>query len=392
MNHTEGVTVKEAKKTLPDGWRWVRLGEACEINPRRSASLQRADNAPTTFVPMSAVDERSASIVRAEVRPFADVQKGYTYFEEGDVLFAKITPCMQNGKHAIARDLIGGVGFGTTEFHVLRPSPAIISEWIHCFLRQPTVLGAATAYFTGAVGQQRVPDSYLARLEIPLPPLPEQKHIAAILNEQMAAVERARAAAEEQLKAAKALPAAYLRAVFNSPEALRWPIKNFEEVAILQRGFDLPSQAQIPGEYPIVTSAGISGTHNECKAKGPGVVTGRSGSIGKVYFVEKDYWPHNTALYVKDFKNNEPRYVYFLLQWLDLEGLHSGSGVPTLDRKWVHKVLVPCPPREVQTHVALALTEQIEGVERVKKVVGPQLNAINKLPAALLRRAFNGEL
>jgi type I restriction enzyme S subunit len=163
---------------------------------------------------MSAVDQRLGTIVRAETKPFGQVRKGYTYFEDGDVLFAKITPCMQNGKHAIAHDLIGGFGFGTTEFHVLRPSPAIIPDWIHLFIRQPQLLENAKAYFTGAVGQQRVPESYLADLEIPLPPVEEQKRIAAILNEQMAAVERARAAAEAQLEAAKALPAALLRRAF----------------------------------------------------------------------------------------------------------------------------------------------------------------------------------
>jgi type I restriction enzyme S subunit len=100
------------------------------------------------------------------------------------------------------------------------------------------------------IGQSAVQRNKLLSLEIPLPSLLEQKRIAAILNEQIAAVDRARAAAEAQLDAAKALPAAYLRAVFNNPEAQLWPIKKFEEVAILQRGYDLPSQDQVPGKYP----------------------------------------------------------------------------------------------------------------------------------------------
>lgn len=229
MSQAPAIKSDEVKRPLPSSWRWVKLAEVCEINPRRPTAFDRSSDAPTTFVPMSAVDERLESIVRAEVRPFGQVKKGYTYFAEGDVLFAKITPCMQNGKHAIARDLIGRVGFGTTEFHVLRPGSFIAPEWIHYFLRQPEILQAATAYFSGAVGQQRVPESYLAELEIPLPPLSEQKRIAAILNEQIAATERARAAAEAQLEAAKSLPAAYLRAVFNSPEAQQWPKKRLGE-------------------------------------------------------------------------------------------------------------------------------------------------------------------
>jgi type I restriction enzyme S subunit len=155
---------------------------------------------------MSAVDERRGVIERPEVRMFEDVQRGFTYFEEGDVLFAKITPCMQNGKHAIARTLIDGVGFASTEFHVIRPTREILAEWVHYFLRQPSTLAEAEHHFTGTAGQQRVPPDFLERLEIPLPPLEEQKRIVAILNEQMCAVERARLAAEAGLEAAKVLP------------------------------------------------------------------------------------------------------------------------------------------------------------------------------------------
>lgn len=202
----------QARK-LPDDWRWVRLGEVCLLNPRRPI-LPRGDDEPTTFVPMPAVEENGKGITRPETRPFVQVKKGYTYFEEGDVLFAKITPCMQNGKHAIVRNLLGGFGFGSTEFHVLRPTEAITAEWLHAFLIQPHILEEATEHFTGAVGQQRVPDNYLHGLVIPLLPLSKQKRIAALLTEQMTAIDCARAAAEAQLDAINQLPAALLRKAF----------------------------------------------------------------------------------------------------------------------------------------------------------------------------------
>ncbi|BAQ64617.1 restriction endonuclease subunit S [Geminocystis sp. NIES-3709] len=107
-------------KKLPDGWQWVKLVDVCEINPRRPSDIKREDKTPTTFVPMSAVDEKRGIIADAEVKPYIEVKRGYTYFEEGDVLFAKITPCMENGKNAIATNLIDGFGLGTTEFHVIR--------------------------------------------------------------------------------------------------------------------------------------------------------------------------------------------------------------------------------------------------------------------------------
>lgn len=205
------------RQPVAASWRTVKLGEICELNPRRP-KLDRAANTPTTFVQMSAVAENGGGIVRPETRPFGQVSKGYTFFAEGDVIFAKITPCMQNGKHAIARNLLDGIGFGSTEFHVFRPGGEIISEWILNFLLQPSILTEATRYFTGAVGQQRVPENVLANLEIMLPPVDEQRRIISRLLKQMAEVERARSAAHAKLEAIEALPAALRRSAFTQQD------------------------------------------------------------------------------------------------------------------------------------------------------------------------------
>lgn len=199
---------------ISTGWRWVKLGEVCELNPRRPY-IERKDNTPTSFIPMDAVDARSGTVINKIVLPYHEIKKGYTYFAERDVLFAKITPCMQNGKHVIAKDLVDGIGYGTTEFHVLRPGVDILPEWVWFFVRQPDLLFKATQYFTGAVGQQRLPLDYLAGLEIPLAPLPDQHRITTHLKEQLTTVDQSRLAAEAELAAINALPAALLRRAFN---------------------------------------------------------------------------------------------------------------------------------------------------------------------------------
>jgi len=200
---------EEAKK-----WERKKLGEVCQINPRRPQNFRRPHGAPTSFVPMAAVDEKKGTVSKAEVVPYSKVAKGYTYFEENDVLFAKITPCMQNGKHAIARNLIDGIGFGTTEFHVLKPHNNILAEWIWYFIRQPYFLKEATAYFTGSVGQQRVPDTFLSDSVIPLPPLEQQKRIVAGLEKRMELVENLRSAMLTQQSELTALSQAILRRAF----------------------------------------------------------------------------------------------------------------------------------------------------------------------------------
>ncbi|WP_299768210.1 restriction endonuclease subunit S [uncultured Dokdonia sp.] len=135
-----------------------------------------------------------------------------------------------------------------------------------------------------------------------------------------------------------------------------WIIAKVIDFAPLQRGFDLPVIEIKEGKYPVVFSNGILKTHNEFKAYSPGVVTGRSGTIGKVTYVENDYWPHNTALWVTDFKGNDPKYVYYFYSNFKLERLGTGSGVPTLNRNDVHAQRRCIPKLPEQQKIANFLT------------------------------------
>lgn len=136
----------------------------------------------------------------------------------------------------------------------------------------------------------------------------------------------------------------------------------------LQRGFDLPTTKVERGKVPVVYSNGIGRHHSHAMAKGPGVVTGRSGTIGKVHYVDVDYWPHNTALWVTDFKRTDPKFVYYFLQHLGLSRFAGGSGVPTLNRNDAHSFIISIPARrDEQKRISAALTDidqWIEGLER----------------------------
>ena len=152
-----------------------------------------------------------------------------------------------------------------------------------------------------------------------------------------------------------------------------WEVKRILDFAPLQRGFDLPTDKIISGKYPVVYSNGILNHHCECKAKGPGVVTGRSGTIGKVTYVESDYWPHNTSLWVTDFCGNNPKFVFHVYQYIDLSKFASGSGVPTLNRNDVHVSKVAVPPKQEQNRIVevlelwdTAIEKQSELIEKFK--------------------------
>ena len=190
-----------AKTQTPNGWRLVRLGDVAEVNPRRPP-LNVSDETPVTFLPMSAVAENCSGILAREVRQFSEVAKGYTYFEEDDLLFSKITPCLQNGKHTLATGLKGRFGFGTTEFHVVRSDSSLTPKYLFRISTQSHIIDHCAKSFTGTAGQQRVQPETLKALPILLPPLPEQRAIAAVLDSIDEAIEGAEAviAATGQLR------------------------------------------------------------------------------------------------------------------------------------------------------------------------------------------------
>lgn len=173
--------------SLPNTWVEVRLTDICEINPRLFAEDRPHDDTTVTFVPMSAVDEHGGVINKPETRSYAEVAKGYTSFREHDVLFAKVTPCMENGKAAVARNLENGFGFGSTEFHVLRPTDAVLPEYVFSLIRQKAFRRRAASAFIGTGGLQRVPPDFLSRVKVPLATLPEQQRIVEILQQADAA-------------------------------------------------------------------------------------------------------------------------------------------------------------------------------------------------------------
>ncbi|MCB0113570.1 MAG: restriction endonuclease subunit S [Caldilineaceae bacterium] len=227
---------------------------------------------------------------------------------------------------------------------------------------------------------------------IPIPPLTEQQRIVAILDEAFDGIATATANAEQNLQNARALFESYLDAVFRQ-RGEGWVEKRLEDVCVLQRGFDLPTRSRVQGEFPLVSSSGIIDTHNKGPVKGPGVATGRSGSIGNVFFVEEDYWPLNTVLYVKQFHGNSPRFVYRLLKHFDLKRFASGAGVPTLNRNFVHDELVTVPKsKTMQDRIAERLDEIEQETQRLETIYQRKLAALDELKQSLLHQAFAGDL
>ncbi len=133
-----------------------------------------------------------------------------------------------------------------------------------------------------------------------------------------------------------------------------WSIGRLDDLLILQRGYDLPTDQRISGPFPVVSASGPTGFNIEYKVKGPGVVTGRSGLLGKVFFVHENFWPLNTTLYVKDYKLSRPMHSYYLLKNIDFKSFNAGSAVPTLNRNHIHNL-----PAVIPHHSAIKAFEDL---------------------------------
>src|SRR4030067_2628197 len=163
-----------------------------------------------------------------------------------------------------------------------------------------------------------------------------------------------------------------------------WKIKQLKDIATLQRGKDLPKQEWKEGKVPIVGSSGIMGYHNKAGCNGPVVITGRSGSIGKLTYIEGEYWPHNTALYVKDFHGNNPKFIYYLMQTLDFKRYATGVSVPTLNRNFIHMAKKAIPPLSEQKSVAGVLST----IQYADVRTNAMITSLKQLKKSLMKHLF----
>ena len=234
----------------------VPLGELCTVNPRKKGSRSSNEDIAVSFVPMSAVNERFGTITVREERPLSEVSRGFTAFENGDVLFAKITPCMENGKVALARNLANGVGRGSTEFFVLRPGDQILGEYVYHFVRQRRFREAARQNFTGTAGQQRVPKSFMENALVALPPLSEQRKIVGVLN-RAARIGWLRTQAADCLR--EFIPALFIK-MFGDPieNPMGWERQKLGNLGEVQGGLQVSRKRAVhPLEKPYLRVANV---------------------------------------------------------------------------------------------------------------------------------------
>ena len=389
-----------------------KLSEVAIINPRRPP-IHRGDDVLTSFVPMENVDDVLGFVSHATSAPYSKLKRGYTYFENGDVIFAKITPCMQNGKHAVLSDLIDGFGFGSTEFHVIRPTKEITSEWVHFFLRRKETLDAAIKTFTGTVGQRRVPTSFLEDLEMPVPDVGLQNRIVASLRSQLAEVERARGAAEEQLRDAAVLKCKALEAIFKGILNRR----AIGKMAKLQSGYAFKSDTFQTSGVHLLRNANIlpgrvywddSVFLDEADAKkfpsyllkdgdvlisldrpiiSGGIKVARVGEIDLPALLVQ-----RVGRFLIDPNGLDADYLFAYMQTdffiSEISGHDQSLGVPHIAPTQVENIQIPLPQVSVQQDLAKRLNRVTREWSTIVSAIQSQLNDLSILSQAILTQVF----
>ncbi len=363
---------------------------------------------------MAAVDEINGSIALPQLRPYNQASKGYTPFKENDVLFAKITPCMQNGKAAIARNLSGGLGFGSTEFHVLRPIPELLSQWVFAFIRQPSFRSAAEANFTGSAGQKRVPADFLKGFPIPVPPLAEQTRIVNLLEE---ASELRKLRAEADRRTDALIPAIF-NELFGDPSTNQknWRLQPVGElieacdygtsqkaneedrgITVLRMGnvtteglLDLEDLKTVElGESELAKQRLKAGdvlfnrTNSRELVGKTGMWDGRFEAVAASYFIRVRFRPDvEHPQHFTTFMN-----LPVMKQRL-AEMARGAVGQANINSKELKSIIVPVPPVALQKEFAQRVAE-IRELEAIQTTSRTRLNALFQ---SMLHRAFIDEL
>ena len=333
---------KQARSPRPSLWPTAKLGDVVELFDHKR-------------VPLNANQRQE----RPGPYPYYGAQGVIGYID--DFLFAgRYILVAEDGENLHSRKLplallAEGKFWVGNHAHVLAARPEAVDDGfllacLHCADIRALITGAA---------QPKLSQANLRLIDVPLPPLPMQRRIAFVLSaheELIANCQRriqvlqeiAHRLYEEWFERFRPPGQAAIPRVDSCLGAIPkgWEVGRLQDVVVLQRGYDLPKSQRTDGRVPVYAATGIVGQNDAAKAKAPGIVTGRSGTIGQVFYVQEDFWPLNTALWATAFPRSEPLYAYFLLQSLGLARFSSGAAVPTLNRNDIHdrQVLIPPPP------------------------------------------------
>jgi restriction endonuclease S subunit len=306
----------------------------------------------------------------------SDVKGGKLRCYPGDVIFGK--------RRAYQRKavIVDFDGICSAHAFVFRAVPEVIDpELFIFFLHSDQFMHRMVDISVGGLSPT-INWGDLRHQEFLLPLKDQQAHLAKLLWAMDEVIEREKEVLDK-IKVFNEVYSQNLLGLKNS-ENSNWKEYTLKDIAPLQRGFDLPNKQLKNGPFPVGYSNGIKNHHAEYKVKGPGVWTGRSGTIGNVFYTEENYWPHNTSLWVTDFNGNFPKFIYHLYSKLHFEKRMTGTGVPTLNRNDIHKLRIKIPNHSEQVDVS----EQVDRLIMTEDKISSKITSSQALQKSLINQVF----
>ena len=406
---------------LPDGWQRIAISDVFQVNPGHK-DLDIPLDTEVTFLPMPNILEEKNAILTDESRQYKEVKKGYTKFIEGDVLFAKITPCMENGKLAIAKGLQNELGCGTTELHVFRTTGVCSSKFLYYYLHQKDFRNYCKSQFSGAVGQQRVSKQVFQERKFPLPPINEQKRIVVKLDQLFAHLDTVKDRLEripELLKQFRQtvltqavtgkltqdIPSNWRKITIDTicKESFygpRFSSDDYDESGIpTVRTTDMTNDGKIvitPGTPKVqVPSEKIE----SFRVKNGDLLITRTGSIGKMAIYNSEIVAIPSAYLIR-FRFDESaintKFLYFYLispKGQFEMGLHSTAITqPNINAKKIRSIEIPYPPLDLQKEIVHRVESLLRKSNKIEQKYQSLKEKIERLPQTILAKAFRGEL
>jgi type I restriction enzyme S subunit len=358
-------------------WKTQKLGEVCKIEKKKYNGSNLA------YVGMEDIESNTGRFLGSKIPK--SVKSSTFKFTSEHILYGRLRPYLNK---VMLPDFEGHC---SSEIFPIKVSKELDRSFLFYWLTQKKIILKIDETCTGT----RMPRANMEKVlnfSLVIPPIEEQKRIVQILDKAFEGIAQAEANTRRNLINARELFDSYLNQVFTKHDQ-NWTQEPLGKVCTLQRGYDLPQRLRVEGKFPLVSSSGIIDSHQEAKVKAPGVVTGRSGSIGSLFYVKENFWPLNTVLYVKDFHENDPEFIFYLLKHFNLGKYASGAGVPTLNRNHVHSVLVKKPIFiEEQKNLVKSLNKLQEYQKRLETIYQRKLEAIAELKQSILEKAFTGQL
>ena len=365
----------------------AKLGEVCLINPK-SCTLR--DDTEVSFIPMTKVGEHG-EFDASEIKNYSEVKKGFTNFQNGDILFAKITPCMENGKGAIAHNMKNGIGFGSTEFHVLRPdTDKITSEWLYYLTTWKAFRKEAERNMTGSAGQKRVPKTFLENYVVNLPDIDTQKSENKILRK----VDDLIFLRKQQLAKLDELVKARFVEMFGDPVSnpMGWKRVRFDSISenLDSKRVPVTESDRKEGVYPYYGASGIVDWINDYIFDEDILLVSEDGanllmrSTPIAFSVSGKSWVNNHAHVVRfhDFATQKFIEVYFSL--IDISEYITGTAQPKLNQAKLNTMLFCWPPLSLQKQFAAF----VERVDQQKQTVQQSLDKLELMKKALMQEYF----